>query len=73
MTWAVPIVDISPYVAGGTPEDRARVAREIDAACASVGFIQIVGHGVQQASIAGLAAAMDAFFGLPFEARKATG
>jgi isopenicillin N synthase-like dioxygenase len=70
MTWAVPLVDISPYVGTGTPEERARVAREIDAACASVGFIQITGHGVPQAVIDGLAGAMDTFFGLPFEARK---
>ncbi|MGZ4537793.1 MAG: isopenicillin N synthase family dioxygenase [Blastococcus sp.] len=71
MTWAVPIVDLTPYVAGGTPADRARVAAEIDAACATVGFVQIVGHGVPQPVIDGLAAAMDAFFGLPLETRKA--
>jgi isopenicillin N synthase-like dioxygenase len=70
MTWSVPLVDISPYVAGGSPADRARVAAEIDAACATVGFVQIVGHGVPQAVIDGLATAMDAFFGLPLEARK---
>lgn len=70
MTWSVPLVDISPYVAGGSLADRARVAAEIDAACTTVGFVQIVGHGVPQAVIDGLATAMDAFFGLPLEARK---
>jgi isopenicillin N synthase-like dioxygenase len=69
MTWAVPIVDISPYVAGGTLSERERVAAEVDAACSTVGFIQVVGHGVGQPVVDGLAAAMDAFFGLPLGAR----
>jgi isopenicillin N synthase-like dioxygenase len=70
MTWSVPIVDISPYVAGGSPSERARVAAEVDAACSTVGFIQVIGHRVAQPVVDGLAAAMDAFFALPLEIRK---
>ncbi len=50
-TFQVPVVDISPYVSGDaadpdTAADRARVANEIDRACRTVGFIQILGHGI---------------------------
>jgi isopenicillin N synthase-like dioxygenase len=68
--FVVPAVDISPYAADGPPRDRARVVREVDAACANVGFIQVLGHGVPDATISGLVGAMDAFFGLPVAAKK---
>ena len=66
----VPTVDISPYVADGTSDERALVARQIDAACRSVGFIQIVGHGIPPQTAAGLASAMDDFFGLSLSDKK---
>lgn len=68
--FAVPAVDISPYVKAGPAGDRARIAREIDSACATVGFIQVLGHGIPEATISGLARAMDAFFALPPETKK---
>ncbi|GHE09970.1 isopenicillin N synthase family dioxygenase [Klenkia taihuensis] len=63
MTFAVPVVDIAPYVTG--TGDRAATAAAMDAACREVGFVQVVGHGVNPALADGLAAAMDAFFALP--------
>jgi isopenicillin N synthase-like dioxygenase len=69
--FTVPAVDISPYVSDGTDEEREQVARLIDAACAEVGFIQILGHGIPQHALDGLKGAMDGFFGLPLEAKKA--
>ncbi|WP_019930314.1 isopenicillin N synthase family oxygenase [Nocardia sp. BMG111209] len=63
----VPVVDITAFVAGGTDADRARVAREIDAACTRIGFVQILGHGIPDAVQAGLARAIDEFFGSPTE------
>lgn len=69
-TFEVPVVDIGTYVdpAGGAA-DRARVAREIDDACSRVGFVQILGHGIPDAVIAGLTGAVDDFFGLPLEVK----
>ena len=60
MTFAVPVVDIAPYVTDGTHR-RPRPARqrEMDAACRTVGFVQVVGHGVPAGITDGLAAAMD--------------
>jgi isopenicillin N synthase-like dioxygenase len=71
MTFSVPAVDISAYVEGGSAEARAAVAQAIDAACRSVGFIQIVGHGVPDATIEGLQGALDEFFLQPLEAKGA--
>ncbi|GAA3598103.1 2-oxoglutarate and iron-dependent oxygenase domain-containing protein [Kineosporia mesophila] len=69
-TFQVPTVDITPYVTGGTPPDRAAVARQIDSACREIGFIQIRGHGVSPAVADGLASAIDDLFGLPLETKR---
>lgn len=66
----VPAIDITPYVADGTPEQKAAVARAIDEACRTVGFMQILGHGIPDATIDGLKEAMDAFFALDLETKK---
>ena len=71
MTFHVPTVDITPYVTGGSAEEKARVAREIDRACSEVGFIQITGHGIPVSIIDGLADAMDRFFALDLPTKKA--
>ncbi|MFW0794147.1 2-oxoglutarate and iron-dependent oxygenase domain-containing protein [Gordonia sp. CPCC 205515] len=69
--FTVPIVDISCYVdPHGSPTDRARVAAELDNACAGVGFIQIVGHGIGRATVAALTAALDEFYALPLDVKK---
>jgi isopenicillin N synthase-like dioxygenase len=70
MTFAVPVVDIAPYVCGGSSAEQARVAAAMDEACRTVGFVQIVGHGVADHVIDGLTCAMDGIFGLPHEAKS---
>ncbi|GAA0251343.1 isopenicillin N synthase family dioxygenase [Cryptosporangium japonicum] len=69
----VPAVDIGPYVEPEqfTDADRAAVARAMDEACSTVGFVQVLGHGVPPSVIAGLADAADAFFGLDPDAKRA--
>ncbi|WP_240770480.1 2-oxoglutarate and iron-dependent oxygenase domain-containing protein [Nocardioides sp. GY 10127] len=69
--FSVPTVDVSAYVRGGTDDERAACARAMDAACREVGFVQVVGHGVPTATADAFAAALDAFFGLDLEAKKA--
>ncbi|WP_439031974.1 isopenicillin N synthase family dioxygenase [Gordonia terrae] len=66
----VPIIDITPYTRNGDAADRAVVAAQIDDAAASVGFIQIVGHGIPAAVIDEFTAVMDDFFALPLELKK---
>ncbi len=71
MSFTVPTVDLTPYVQGGTPDERAATAAAMDTACRTVGFVQVVGHGVPDATIEGLKTAMDDFFALELEAKKA--
>jgi isopenicillin N synthase-like dioxygenase len=68
--FTVPVVDISAYVRGGTERDRASTAAAMDRACSTVGFIQILGHGIPDAVIQGLKGGVDAFFAQPLEAKK---
>ena len=71
MSFAVPVVDVSPYVHEGPVAERAAVAAAMDAACRTVGFVQVVGHGVPDDVLAGLATAMDGLFGLPLADKQA--
>lgn len=70
--FTVPTVDISAYVGAGTPAERAATAAALDDACRTVGFVQIVGHGVAPATADGLARAIDDFFGQDLATKKAT-
>lgn len=73
--FTVPTIDVSPYFVPGADSsgsaECAGVAREIDRACREVGFFQVVGHRVPESAVDGLAAALDEFFGLPLEVKKA--
>lgn len=69
----VPVLDVSPYVAGGhaaSDPECAAVAAAFDTACREVGFIQIIGHGIDLDAIAGLTAGLDEFFALPLAVKK---
>jgi isopenicillin N synthase-like dioxygenase len=69
--FTVPIIDVSPYAdPASTPAQRAEVARRLDEAATNVGFMQVVGHGISNESIARLTEALDAFYDLPLEIKK---
>jgi isopenicillin N synthase-like dioxygenase len=70
MAFNVPTIDISAYAENRRASDLAVVAAAVDQACTEVGFMQIVGHGISPAVQAGLASALDDFFGLPLDAKK---
>lgn len=61
----VPIIDIAPYRLGGDSE-KARVARDIDAACRDIGFLMVSGHGVADSLIAGMYESAASYFALPY-------
>ena len=65
MSFAVPIVDLSSYTGSADPADRHATANALDTACSDVGFVQIVGHGIPDPVIEGLASAIDEYFALP--------
>jgi isopenicillin N synthase-like dioxygenase len=57
----IPVVDLAD----------ASAASAVDDACSRIGFFQIAGHGVPDDVIAGLLDAMDRFFALPEERKRA--
>ncbi|MGY2065992.1 isopenicillin N synthase family dioxygenase [Blastococcus sp. SYSU DS0619] len=70
--FSVPVVDISAYVdPHGPAERRQAAARAFDEAARTVGFVQIVGHGVPTQTTDAFAAALDSFFSLPADAKTA--
>jgi isopenicillin N synthase-like dioxygenase len=66
----VPVVDISAYVGEGSTDERAAVAKAMDNACATVGFVQVVGHGIPAGIWDGLGDASDAFFNQSLAEKK---
>ena len=60
----VPVIDISPYFTGD-PEAKRAVARQIDQACRTIGFLVISGHGVPDDLIADAERVTRALFDLP--------
>ena len=43
----IPVIDIHEF-REGSPSDRRAVAHEVGAACRHFGFLQIVGHGIEE-------------------------
>jgi isopenicillin N synthase-like dioxygenase len=66
----VPVLDISPFTAGGY-DDKQAVARAVDRACRDIGFLVIGGHGVPSDLIQAMESASRRFFDLPLEAKRA--
>jgi isopenicillin N synthase-like dioxygenase len=62
----VPVIDISPFLAG-TPEGKRKVATEVGNACRDIGFLVITGHGVRDTLIQQTYNTARAFFDLPEE------
>lgn len=69
--FTVPVVDISAYVdPAGTAQARAAVCRAFDEAARTVGFVQVLGHGIPTSVTDALGDALDSFFDLPLEVKK---
>ena len=66
----VPVIDLTSWF-GGDADSRRAVATEVDHACRTSGFFQIVGHGFPPSLIDAALAEIDAFFALPHEAKMA--
>jgi isopenicillin N synthase-like dioxygenase len=68
MTQRLPVIDVSPLLAGDDTA-RAAVAAEIGAACRDLGFFYASGHAIPLGTLDDLARASRRFFALP-EAEK---
>ncbi|MEU9123987.1 2-oxoglutarate and iron-dependent oxygenase domain-containing protein [Streptomyces sp. NPDC048506] len=65
----VPVIDISGWDTGGGT-GRAAIATAVDDAARTVGFMQIRGHGIPEATVRAFADALDALFALPLEEKE---
>lgn len=65
----VPTIDLTPWFEG-TPQGRAAVAAEVDAALSSVGFLLVTGHRVPRSAAADLRSSAREFFALPEETKR---
>ena len=63
---SIPVVDIAPFAEGGA-RGREAVARQVDTACSSLGFLIISGHGVADRLIDDMRGVSLAYFDRPLE------
>ncbi|HVA16045.1 MAG TPA: 2-oxoglutarate and iron-dependent oxygenase domain-containing protein [Stellaceae bacterium] len=62
---SLPVIDVSPFVAGGDEASRQDVARQIRRAAIDIGFFYAKGHGFAPAELEALLAWGKRFFALP--------
>lgn len=65
----VPIIDLAPYFEG-TEQGRAEVARKVDEASRSIGFLVITHHGISPELIARVSELSRQFFALPLADKR---
>ena len=65
----VPVIDLAPWL-GADAEPKRALARAVDAACSSIGFLQVVGHGVPADVILGMRRETNAFFQRTLEEKQ---
>ena len=64
---SIPIVDLSSFVPGGSDEERVKASRELYDACHTLGFANLVGHGISDALLQEVFGWSKKLFGLPHE------
>ncbi|MEV0183935.1 2-oxoglutarate and iron-dependent oxygenase domain-containing protein [Streptomyces sp. NPDC050625] len=66
----IPTIDLRPWLDGG-PEARGDIARTVDRALQTAGFLLVTGHGVEPGLRSAVREAARRFFTLPVEAKQA--
>jgi isopenicillin N synthase-like dioxygenase len=61
----LPVIDLAPFVAGGSKAARRAVAKTLREACIDIGFFYLSGHGIQQQEFDDIVAMAHRFFELP--------
>lgn len=60
----IPVIDLAPY-RGGSEADKRGVAERVNAACRTIGFLVVTGHGVDPELVRRLRSVTAEFFALP--------
>ena len=63
----IPVIDIEGFLRG---DDRSVAPQAVEAAASSLGFLQIVGHGVPDAPMNAVHDAMDRLHALPDDIKQ---
>lgn len=66
----IPIVDVGPWFASGDQADLDAAAADLRTACETVGFHQLVGHGISTADVETLFAMVRDFHDLPIDVKS---
>ncbi len=66
----IPTVDLRPWLDGGE-DDRRAIARTVDSALQTAGFLLVTGHGVDAELRGGVREAARRFFALPADVKRA--
>jgi isopenicillin N synthase-like dioxygenase len=61
----LPVIDLAPFVSGGSADQRRAVAKALREACIDIGFFYLAGHGIAQSEFDAVIAAGHRFFELP--------
>jgi len=67
---AFPVIDLTPFRTGDEPAKR-KIARLIDQTCRKVGFLGVIGHGIDEAHIEACYDTARAFFDRPMAEKMA--
>jgi isopenicillin N synthase-like dioxygenase len=66
---SVPVINLAPWFEG-TPAGKAEVAKQVDAACRSIGFLVITEHGINPQLITRVGRASERFFAMPLTDKR---
>jgi isopenicillin N synthase-like dioxygenase len=61
----LPVIDLAPFVAGGSAAERRAIAKALREACIDIGFFYLSGHGIEQQDFDAIIAMGHRFFALP--------
>jgi isopenicillin N synthase-like dioxygenase len=66
----LPVIDIAPFLNGGSAAERAAVARELRRVCIDIGFFYLTGHGMSAAELDEALTRGRDFFRLPLAEKE---
>ncbi len=66
---SVPIIDLAPYFSGAA-EGKAQVAKKVDEACRSIGFLVITNHGIPPELVSRVSSRSREFFDMPLAEKR---